>query len=438
MTVTHARPASDDDTSNLPRMPLALTHREIDDPVDHGVRERFLTADDPEWTNDGAADWLSGHVSGLTYSRTPGSGHLVLHNRGARDLAVLSTKTRDTEDAEFTHVPAGGDVDLPDADFHIVQSERIGHRPVLVGQIVDDAPDHGEPRFLLDGPCAGEIDWTTVDPDDRFWTPGDVDFGTESGPSFVFVDPLSRGVHHTVVDGEVAIHNRGDEEIAVLTVGADGPLDFVVAGPGESVPIAPGDSVCYVQARRTDSCPTLLGVMWFASGRSMPSAVPIPSRRTYLDHNYLTPWSADWDCGYPEQIHLDAEEAGVTYQYRAGAQTLTIRNTGDEPIAVLYNGTADRAVAEVAPRGRMAFPVRADAPTGQVFSIVGRRVDSVPGHAATVDSSGSLDPGTIGTPGTATNFGSVVIMLGTVVYSAVPKKNLYLAWSDRRRWRRRP
>ncbi|WAC54204.1 hypothetical protein [Gordonia sp. SL306] len=439
MTATHAHVAPDHEASTVPRMPVGLPHEIAADHVDTEVRARFLTPDDADWTNDGAATWTSGHVSGLTYSHTSGSDQLVLHNRGAHDLGVLSTpELPGTDGTVFTHLPGGTSVDLPVAESHILQTARVGDRPVLVGQIVAGRdPESAEPLFMLDGPAPDEVDWAVLDPDDVYWKPGDVDFGAPTAPQFVFADPFAHGVHHTRIDGEVALHNHGDSEVAVLTVGADGPLDLVVARPGESVPIPPGDAVCYVQAPRTDCSPTLLGVMWLRSGELMPSVLPIPSRRDHLDYHYLTPWSADWDCGYPQQIHLDAEASGVTYQYRTGADRMTIRNTGDEPIAVIYNRAGERVVAEVAAGTRMTFPVCADADTGQVFSVVGERVDSRPGRSASFASSGAVIPGTSGTPGTATNFGSVVIMLGTVVYSAVPKKNLYLAWSDRRRWLRR-
>ncbi|MEE3849414.1 hypothetical protein VZC37_03680 [Gordonia sp. LSe1-13] len=438
MTTTHAHVVSvlDEPTAHDTRSPAA---REVAPHVEDEVRARFLTPDDPDWTNDGAVNCVTGHVSGLTYSSGPGADHIVLHNGSADDLGVLSVpELPDTAGAVFTYLPAGASVDLPTAEFHALQTERVAGRPVLVGQIVESASGENEPEFTLDGPAAGEVDWDERDPDARFWRPGDVDFGVPQTPAFVFADPMAHGVHQTRVGGEVAIHNRGDGPIAVLTVGADGPRDLVVAEPGHSVPVPPGDQVCYVQAPRTDCCPTLLGVLWFVDGEAMPTSLPIPDRRDHLDHHYLTPWSADWDCGYPEQVHLDAEADGVTYQYRTGADTMTIRNTGDAAIAVIYNRGEDRAVAEIAPHGKRTFPVCADADTGQVFSVVGERVDSRPGRAATLDSAGVVIPGSSGQPGTPTNYGSVVIMLGTVVYSAIPKKNLYLAWSDRRRWLRLP
>ncbi|MCX2963469.1 hypothetical protein ACIGKQ_02980 [Gordonia sp. NPDC062954] len=431
MTTTHAHVVSvlDEPIAQGPRASAA----ELDGRVDEHVRARFLTPDDADWTNDGAANWVAGHVSGLAYSHAPGADHLVLHNRGDSELGVLSVPERPgTSDNVFTHLPAGSSVALPSADSHVLQSARIDRRPVLVGQILEGRDAHtGEPQMILDGPEVGEVDWDQRDPDGIFWRPGDVDFGVPTSPSFVFVDPLTHGVHHTRIDSEVTIHNRSDGPVAVLTVGADGPLDLLVAEPGESVPVPPGDQVCYVQAPRTDGSPTILGVMWLAGGVLMPSALPVPDRRDHLARNFLTPWSADWECGYNQQDHLDAEADGVTYQYRTGAETLTIRNTGDESIAVIYNLGSDRAVAEIAPRGRRVFPVRSDADTGQVFSVVGTRRGGTAGRAASVDSAGGFVPGASGRPGTPTNYGSVVVMLGTVVYSAIPKKNLYLAWSDR-------
>ena len=119
------------------------------------VRRRYLTADDPEWTNDGPTNWIIGRVERLGYSRfgAAGSmiGHLVLHNGGDDDLAVLSTPdVSGTGGALFTFLPSGASRILPDTEFHIVQGERCDGRPVLVGEIVDDAP--GGPQFFFDGP----------------------------------------------------------------------------------------------------------------------------------------------------------------------------------------------------------------------------------------------------------------------------------------------
>lgn len=401
------------------------------EPIDDSILARFLTPDDHDWTNDGAATWVAGHVSGLTYSVDGPTKRLVLHNHGAHDLAILSTpQLTSTDGSAFTYLPTATSAMLPAAQSHILQAERRDGLPILVGQILDD----DVPQFLLDGPDVGDLDWASVDPDQRYWTPGDPDFGSTVPPLFRFVDPLTHGVHYTHAAGETVIHNQGDSPIAMATVIADGPVDFVVADPGESIPVPAGDAVHYVQIPRVDGDPTLLGVLWCVGGEVMPSALPIPSQRDHLDNRYLTPWSADWDCGYAQQIHLDPELAGVTFQYRTGADTMTIRNSGCEPVAVIYQRGTQHEVEEIAPYSRVTLPVRADADTGQVFSLVGRRVDGQPGRGAGLTSSGTVIPGLSARPGTATNYGSVVVMLGTVVYNAIPRKNLYLAWSDRRKW----
>ncbi|GAC48054.1 hypothetical protein [Gordonia aichiensis] len=119
------------------------------------IRGRYLTPDDAEWTNDGPTNWIIGRVERLGYSRfgAAGSmiGHLVLHNGGDDDLAVLSTPdVSGTGGALFTFLPSGASRILPDTGFHIVQGERHDGRPVLVGEIVDDGPLG--PRFFFDGP----------------------------------------------------------------------------------------------------------------------------------------------------------------------------------------------------------------------------------------------------------------------------------------------
>ncbi|MDJ0454492.1 MULTISPECIES: hypothetical protein [Gordonia] len=65
--------------------------------------------------------------------------------------------------------------------------------------------------------------------------------------------------------------------------------------------------------------------------------------------------------------------------------------------------------------------------------MVGLRLDGSPGRAPYVSASGTVHPGWAGRPGAATAYGSVVIMVGSLMYSALPKRNLYLAFSDLRR-----
>ncbi|GAC68402.1 hypothetical protein [Gordonia soli] len=400
------------------------------------VDTRFLTPQSPRWTNDGTADWLPGRVAGLTYTEVPGTARLVLHNGGPVDVGVLSTpRLPRTDGTELTVIAAGASESLPAAGYHILQREMVDGHPVLVGQIWQDEDG---PVMTVDGPVSGEIDIAAIDSANRFWTPGDADFGGPEMPDLEFRDPFAAGLYVTADGGEVAVHNRGDQQIAVLTIGSDGPRDLLLIAPEDTAPLPAGDLVAYVQGERLDGVPVLYGVLWIAGGRMMPSVLPLPGRREFLDYRYLTPWSSDWDCGYPDQLHLDAELDEVTYQYRAGAESITVRNDGHMWIAVLHNSGDDRRITEVAPGGRASFPVSPDADRGQVFSMVGERVDSTPGRTARIDADGEVAPGSPGRPGTPTNYGSVVIMLGAVVYSAIPKKNLYLAWSDRRRrWARR-
>lgn len=119
------------------------------------VRRRYLTADDPEWTNDGPTNWIIGTVENLGYSRLgiagATTGHLVLLNEGLADLAILSTSGLcGTDGALFTYLPSGSSRILPDSEFHILQGERRGGRPVLVGEIIDDGPL--ALQFFFDGP----------------------------------------------------------------------------------------------------------------------------------------------------------------------------------------------------------------------------------------------------------------------------------------------
>ncbi|MGV9823923.1 MULTISPECIES: hypothetical protein [unclassified Gordonia (in: high G+C Gram-positive bacteria)] len=120
------------------------------------IRSRFLAPGDREWTNDGAANWVIGHVCGLAYSRLGAhdgdTGHLVLHNDSDSDLAVLSVPgTAGTEGTRFTYVPRGSARILPETELHIVQAERLNGHPVLIGEIIDDDPL--PVQFLFDGPA---------------------------------------------------------------------------------------------------------------------------------------------------------------------------------------------------------------------------------------------------------------------------------------------
>ncbi|MDL9936504.1 hypothetical protein QSJ18_07095 [Gordonia sp. ABSL1-1] len=406
--------------------------------------EQFLLPGDREWTDDGASRWIRGNVHGLTYSGS-GTGRLTLLNRGDADLGVLSVpRMPDTRGSEFSFIAAGAAVTVPEASYHILQTPRVGGRPVLVGEIrVDD-----DVHFTVDAPTAGSVDMAGIDPDDDFWKPGDPDFGCaddEQIPDLDFADPHAAGIYHTVADGTATVHNRGDESVGVLTLGVDGPLDLVVIGPGESAPLPPVDLLCYVQRPRAAGRPVIFGALWMRGGRAMPTTLPIPNRREFLDQRYLTPWSADYTGGYTRSDHLDADDAGVSFQYRTGASTLTVRNSGDSWVAVSRSPARDEQrgghedggnLTELPPGTKATFALDATAATGQVFSILGPRTGGSPGRPPYMSASGTIHPGWPGRPGLATRYGSIVVMLGSVVYTAVPKRNLYLAWSDRRRARR--
>lgn len=312
------------------------------------------------------------------------------------------------------------------------------HRPVSWIGRTEPAVDVVAPATAeLDLPqssCA-PADFEDIDPGGRYWRPGHADFGSRRTPDFTFGDPHAAGIFHSVDDGAATIHNRGDEVVALLTLGTEVPLGLEILAPGTSAQLPAVDLLCYVQGARVHGSPRMFGVVWMSDGRSMPSTLPVPTRREFLDQHYLTPWSADWNGGYTHQDHRDADADGLSFQYRTGGSSITMRNTGTEWMAVLHKDGHTRSVTELAPGSQVSFPVSVTANTGQVFSVVGRREGGSPGRAPYRSASGTIHPGWPGRPGTATHYGSVVIMLGTVVYSALPKRNLYLAWSDRRRLR---
>ena len=274
--------------------------------------------------------------------------------------------------------------------------------------------------------------------DERYWGPGDPDFGTAVAPRFEFADPHAAGLFHTTGgsgdSGErVTIANRGEHDAAVVILLADGRTQGEIAAPGSEVLLPEGDSLTYVQAPRTaDGRPVLYGAVWVRDGRVMPVTLPIPTRHEFLDHRYLTPWSAEWNGGVSgRQIH-DAAAAGLSYQYRTGGSTLVVRNSGREWIGVVHRSGTDVTFVECPPGDRVAFDLSPHSARAEVFSVVGRRVGGAAGHGPYMSRSGTVHPGWPGRPGEATTYGSVVVMLGSPVYSALPKRNLYMAFSDRR------
>ncbi|MGW0039183.1 hypothetical protein [Gordonia sp. NPDC003376] len=231
------------------------------------VADRFLTPGDPEWTEDGAATWLTGQAGGLTYTCTPGraDSHLTLHNRGGSDLAVLSLPGfTGTTDTRFTPLPSGASAALPDSEFHILQGERRDGRPVLVGQIVDDPirtrPNHTRevPIVLVHPPRPQDVDWSTMPGSDEFWTPGTA---PRPGRGDRTPRPAEVGVHYTDLGGTVVVHNDGSARIAVLMTAIGGAFDLVVARPGECIPIPPGPGLHYVQVARHHRRPVVVDVV---------------------------------------------------------------------------------------------------------------------------------------------------------------------------------
>ena len=235
--------------------------------VPTGGLSRFLTPGDRDWNDDGAGTWIAGYADGLTYTLTADSAdsRLTLHNRGRTDLAVLSIPGFTAmSGARLTPLSAGSSAALPDNEFHVLQAERRGGRPVIVGQIVDD----GEPAFLFHPPRPDEVDWPRMPGADEFWTPYSATPSAEPDQSGVASDSIAgrfgatdAGVCCESVAGMAVVHNRGPRRIAVLMTGLGGAFDLVVALPGESIPIPPGPGIHYVQAARDSGRPVVVDVI---------------------------------------------------------------------------------------------------------------------------------------------------------------------------------
>ncbi|MEY1674050.1 hypothetical protein AB4Z55_07690 [Gordonia sp. ABKF26] len=273
---------------------------------------------------------------------------------------------------------------------------------------------------------------------EQYWGPGDPDFGTAVAPRFEFADPHAAGLFHAKgrsgdFGERVTIGNRGERDAAVVVLLADGRTYLDILIPGSEAPLPEGDSLTYVQAPRTaDGRPVLYGAVWVRDGRVMPVTLPIPTRHEFLDHLYLTPWSPEWNGGVSGRQILDAAAAGISYQYRTGGSTFLVRNSGRDWIGVVHRSGADLTFVECPPGGRVGFDLSPHSARAEVFSVVGRRIGGTAGHGPYMSRSGTVHPGWAGRPGEATAYGSVVVMLGSPVYSALPKRNLYMAFSDRR------
>ncbi|UPW08326.1 hypothetical protein M1C59_20050 [Gordonia terrae] len=182
---------------------------------------------------------------------------------------------------------------------------------------------------------------------ERYWGPGDPDFGTAVAPRFEFADPHAAGLFHAKgrsgdFGERVTIGNRGERDAAVVVLLADGRTYLDILIPGSEAPLPEGDSLTYVQAPRTaDGRPVLYGAVWVRDGRVMPVTLPIPTRHEFLDHLYLTPWSPEWNGGVSGRQILDAAAAGISYQYRTGGSTFLVRNSGRDWIGVVHRSGAD-------------------------------------------------------------------------------------------------
>ncbi|MGF0328998.1 hypothetical protein [Gordonia hongkongensis] len=277
---------------------------------------------------------------------------------------------------------------------------------------------------------------------ENYWTPGDPDFGTASAPRFAFADPHAAGLFHAEdlsreAGDRIAVHNRGVHDVAAVVLLEDGRPYVELLTPGSEIALPEADSLTYLQAPRTaDGRPVLYGAVWVRDGRVMPVTVPIPTRREFLDQRYLTPWSAEWNGGVSGRYMLDAAAAGVSYQYRTGGSTFVVRNSGSDWIGVVHRSGTAFTFVECPPGERAVFELSPQSARAEVFSVVGRRGGGTAGHAPYMSRSGTVHPGWAGRPGEVTAYGSVVVMLGAPVYSALPKRNLYLAFSDRRPSRR--
>ncbi|WP_244332336.1 hypothetical protein [Gordonia polyisoprenivorans] len=249
------------ETASSPTVGIATAStREFSVPT--GRLSRFLTPGDRDWNDDGAGTWIAGYAGGLTYTLTADSAdtRLTLHNRGRSDLAVLSIPGFTAmSGARLTPLSAGSSAALPDNEFHVLQAERRGGRPVVVGQIVDD----GVPAFLIHPPRPDEVDWPRMPGADEFWTPYSATPHSAAEPRSAsdFHDAADAGVFCESVAGMAVVHNRGPRRIAVLMTGLGGAFDLVVALPGESIPIPPGPGIHYVQAARDSGRPVVVDVI---------------------------------------------------------------------------------------------------------------------------------------------------------------------------------
>ncbi len=89
----------------------------------------------------------------------------------------------------------------------------------------------------------------------------------------------------------------------------------------------------------------------------MPVTIPIPSEREFFDQRYLTPWSADWVSGLAGCRLRDPVEDRITYQFRSGGTTFTVRNAGDTWVAVVHRSGAEYTVVECGPHERVDFKI---------------------------------------------------------------------------------
>ncbi|MFE0751212.1 hypothetical protein [Gordonia sp. NPDC058843] len=276
---------------------------------------------------------------------------------------------------------------------------------------------------------------------ERYWGPTDPDFGAAVPPRFAFADPHAAGLFHAVgssaVDGvddsRITLHNRGAQEVAAVIIRVDGASHVEIMPAGSEVVLPESDSLTYVQAPRTgDGRPVLFGAVWVRDGRVVPVTMPIPTLREFLDQRYLTPWSAEWNGGVSGRQVLDAAADGVSYQYRTGGASFIVRNSGRDWVGVVHRSGTDLTFVECPPGDRVVFELSPHSARAEVFSVVGRRVGGTSGRGPYMSPSGTVHPGWSGRPGEATAYGSVVVMLGSPVYSALPRRNLYMAFSDRR------
>ncbi|QGP90616.1 hypothetical protein GKZ92_23180 (plasmid) [Gordonia sp. 135] len=239
---------------------LAMTPEEIDDY--HAWLQSLANAEqaaDPDnrFVNYGDEDWgavFTGHKppAGITYSiPSDDSGSFTLHNNSGTDIAVTNVFYPTYSDQGLVVIGAGESHTFARPTqtapiglvSYTVQTPRVDGEPTSIGQIIVTPSDvlgdtvafwsaTESPADYI--PLAGStpIDFTGIDPDDRFHDAGD----TTPPTNVVYANPATAGVSYSVADDNyVTIYNDGTDDIAVTQAAPGGQtLTFDILAPGQS------------------------------------------------------------------------------------------------------------------------------------------------------------------------------------------------------------